>query len=206
MIVRSILQSTLLTSLFLVAIIWQSATASADVVIFTHSGLNASGTLDGNSFSNTNFTITSVGNTDNLTSSVANQLDILHDSASIELEGIGVFDFTTATRTIYIDNADTVGLNKPPTNGGDVYLSDSNAAFDGWDMLSSLGPVSGQHTLVGWDFIVVNTTGGRLVFNDETIAGSFQASVVPEPASSALLGIGAVFGILVRSRRRRQVS
>ncbi len=195
--------------LCLVAIVCQSAIASADVVIFTHSGFNASGTLNGNPFSNTDFTITGIGNTDNLTSSVANQLDILHDSASIELVGIGTFDFTTPTRTIYIDNRDTVGINKPPTNGGDVYLSDSNPAFDGWDMLTSLGPVSGQHTLVGWDFIVVNTSEGRLIFNDATISGSFQALVVsvPEPASTGLLGLGALAGLLVgSSRRRRQLN
>jgi len=179
---RKTIRTLLLTSIFLISTPWLSPTSYADVITFMHSGSSASGSLDGTPFANADFIITAFGDTDNLTSSLPTQLVILHDSASIEIVGVGIFDIVSSTRTYYIDDRDIAGLAKPPVNGGNLFESSSAPALYGWDMLTSIGPIHVQHSLLGWSFIEVITSGGRLEFNDATVEGTSQATVVvPEP-------------------------
>ena len=194
----------ILTSIFFGSLVWLSASANGDPVTFTYSGSGASGSIGGTGFSNVAFTITALGDTSNREFDSPDLL-ILHDSASIVIDGVGTYDFVTATETFFNDTLDRVGFSKPAPNGGELYHIGTYAPLDGWDMLSSVGPINAPLTLVGWDFIVVNTSGGQLVFNDQVIDdGVFQASVfsIPEPTSTTILGVVAMSGLLIRSRRR----
>jgi hypothetical protein len=58
-------------------------------------------------------------------------------------------------------------------------------------MLTSIGPVSGTGTLIQWTSSPVNTTGGVLVFTSgQSNPATFQATIIPEPASMTLIAIG----------------
>jgi len=179
-----------------------SGTSFAVPITFTHSGMGA-GSIGGNAFFSSAFTITALGNTSNVQGSLG--IFVLeHDSASITIDGIGTFDFVTATRTFFNDNVDNPGFGL--SSSSDLFDGPTSALLDGWDMLSSIGPIAGNMTLLQWDLLPVNTTGGVLVFESGIAAGGFEATVIPEPGTLVLVSIGLLgqIGYSRRQQRRRR--
>ncbi len=173
------------------------AEAPAGVLEFTLEG-NGSGTLAGDPFQASDFVITAVGDTGDRASH-SNGWYIDHISASISIDGLGDFDILTETRTFVNNNHMSVGFSREGENGTDLFNGLTGAAFDTWDMLGPIGPISGLGRLVQWDMSPqINTTGGILFFNtDSDVGATFTA--VPEPATICLLGLGGL-GLL---RRRK---
>lgn len=167
--------------------------ASAWPISFIHEG-SGSGTIDGVAFSAA-FTITATADTDNRESFVGGHW-IDHTSATIEISNLGTFDFIQATRTFVAGNI--VGFSRAGEAGRDLFNGPSDAALLGWDMTTSVGPVSGAGDLLQWD-TQVHTTAGVLFFDDATTDARFTAIVVPAPAAIALFGLAAIRP----SRRRR---
>ncbi len=165
--------------------------ASAAPITFIFTGTHASGSLNGTDFSDKAFTITALGDTSAAVDLGFGVTQIDHATASILIKDIGTFDFVTTTRTFFNDNTDTVGFAHGPF-GEDLYDSPAIAALSGWDMTSPAGPVSGIFELLQWADSPVVTSGGTLVFNDDSIDGSFQARVssVPLPGALVLFGSG----------------
>jgi len=125
--------------LFILCVLAMATTASADIITFIHEcNTSVTGTLDGEPFEAT-FTITASGDTDDRDT---NGLDfwIDHTSASIEIDGVGTFDFVTPTRTFANNDFEVVGFSRAGANGTDLFNGPSHRDFGAWDMLSSIGP------------------------------------------------------------------
>ena len=185
-----------------------STHALAVPITLTHAG-SGGGTLAGSAFANTGFTITATADTDNWAScggSTCNYLD--HVSASIEINGLGTFDFVTLTRTFVNNNI--VGFSRGGSLGSDLYNGPNDVAIGGWDRMSDIGPIAGTANLLQWLGEDVITSGGVLVFDgDSVLDASFSAAIgdpttpptIPEPGSLALV-LTAVAGLIGRSLRR----
>lgn len=179
--------------------------ASAAPITYTHSGFG-SGTLDGVGFGGAApvaFTITAQGDTDNRQSVLGGGIFLIayfidNDSASIEIEGLGTFAFTTPTR--YFSNVENgiVGFSRAGFGGSDLFNGPNGG---GWDMTTSIGPLTGDGFL--WWGPNVFTDGGLLEFNRLSSEATFEAVVgpVPEPASLLLMGAGIAMAVRRRVRR-----
>ena len=177
------------------------ANSYADLITFTHTGIG-SGTIGGSPFFNASFRITELADTTNRYSFVGG-FSINDITASISIAGVGNFQFTQGTRTFVNNALSVVGFSRGDLEGRiDLYNGPTNAVFASWDMLTSIGPVTGPTRLLQWSFFpTVSTDGGVLIFNDSFTVGTFQATIVPEPASCLLTTIGLI-GISVITRRR----
>lgn len=192
--------------LMLFTMIGLTCTAQGAIITMIHSGAG-SGSIDGNSF-DSSFTITAVGNTDNRVTLGTDAYSIQHISAEITIGGMGTFDFVSATRTF---SAAGVGFG---SNDADLFSGPSDSLLDTWDMLSSIGPVSGVAALLQWTLFDVETSGGILVFDDLQTTGTFEAIVegdgggsqVPEPASLAAWGMSALACLAWRIGKRHKTN
>lgn len=178
--------------------------AFAVPITFTHRGASsATGTLDGNAFTTAAFVIEAAGDTANRFA-FAGGFFIDHDSASITIPGVGQFDFITPTRTFI--NGSTIGFSRGSVGGLDLFNGPTVNALAGYDLLSAIGPINGTAELLQWSSLPVVTSGGVLVFNDDTIQAKFRADLggpvaVSEPGMLGLIGFGMIAIGMARRRR-----
>ena len=162
--------------------------SSGSGVTFTHSGIG-SGSIGGVPFANASFSITEVADTSSrLPFTGGFFIDDI--SATISISGLGLFHFTTPTRTFVNNNLDLVGFSRAGISGTDLFNGPTHSVFASWDMLSAIGPVTGPGRLLAWSFSPVATDGGTLLFNNSTPNATFQATVIPEPSTLALVLVG----------------
>ncbi len=175
---------------------------AAEITI-TQTG-TGSGTIGGTPFTSDGFTITSVGDTGNR-ASYSGGFFISSNSASISIAGLGTYQFITATGIFNNTSGAEPGFTRAPLGGLDLFDGPENVAFDDWDMLTSIGPITGTAELLQWQKSPVVTSGGTLVFqNANGVPTTFQATVaVPEPSTFSLLAVGAI-GMLGYVWRRRR--
>jgi hypothetical protein len=159
-----------------------ASAVSASPITMIHDG-SGSGTIDGVSFTSVNF---------------GSGWFIDHTSASINIAGVGTFDFITPTRTFVNNNIPLVGFSRAGISGSDLFNGPGNAEFASWDMTTSIGPLSGGGNLIQWGSEDVMTSGGVLFFADGFTDAQFTA-IVPAPASLALIGLAGI----TATRRRR---
>jgi hypothetical protein len=163
-----------------------------------------SGTIGATSFFFTRFTIRATGDT-TARQPFSQGFSIANISADITIEGLGDFTFVTPTRFFVNQVGKRVGFAR--ITGSDLYDGPTNAQFGTWDMLTSIGPISGNGQLNGPSSPII-TSGGVLAF-DISFTGfsatTFQATVVPEPGTLILFGSGLA-GVVARFRRRRSTA
>jgi hypothetical protein len=106
-----------------------------------HTGIG-SGSIDGADFSDTQFTITSIGDTDDLID-LPGIYFIQHISSVIELDGVGTFDLISDTRTFVNSSSELVGYSRAGDSELDLFNGPTNSAFATWDTLSAVGLVTG---------------------------------------------------------------
>ena len=162
------------------------------------------GTLNGVPFSLSNFIITSFADTANR-QDYGSLVFIDHTSSSIFIAGLGNFDILTGTRIVCEPHLSGGRFLRAGVSGTDLYDGPYNAAFTTWNMLTPVGPISGQAELEQWVYTpLISTSGGTLIFDDSPLrAATFTAVVAPEPATLSLLALG---GAAVVARRRRKVA
>jgi hypothetical protein len=173
--------------------------AHATPITFTYTG-TATGSINDVPFTNAGFTISAVGNTD---SRVVTSWGfyVPNDWATISIAGSGVYHFITSTKSNYYPWNYGVGFVR--STGLDLYDGNNSSTLANWDMLTSVGPATGDMYLQQWTagYDPVMTDGGRLIVNGGTCLGAYQASV-PEPSGIVLLMIGAA-SLLTYARHRR---
>jgi hypothetical protein len=174
-----------------------SAGAEADILTVTQTG-SGSGDLNGVAFPTSSFTITSILDTGHRVS-FAGESHINATSASIAISGLGSFNFTTPTLIFVSNTLPGPGISRViGGTGGDLFDGPTDPAFSTWDMLTAIGPISGDGELQQWDITPVNTSGGVLRFDNGHAGATFTATIVPEPSSVVLLTLG---GLTLRRRR-----
>ncbi len=114
---------------------------NADAFRLTHSG-HASGRLAGVEFPDSAFVIEATADTADRQLQEGGAFVLVHASASISIKGVGSFEFVTATQTFVNNEFKVVGFSVE--NAFDLFDGPSNEAFATWDMLTSIGPISGD--------------------------------------------------------------
>jgi hypothetical protein len=148
--------------------------ADADTIRLTHAG-HASGRLAGVDFPDSAFVIEATADTADRQAMEGGTFVLVHDAASISIKGLGTFDFITPTQTFVNNEVAVVGISVE--NAFDLVDGPFDEVFATWDMLGSIGPISGDGIVLQWMTEDVITSGGVLVLNDGTPVITFTAEV-----------------------------
>ncbi len=183
--------SLVFTFLFISTLMVAPVAALATTLNYTISG-TGSGSLDGNAFSNAEFTFSLTGDSENLSSNILNPLD----SATFSIAGVGSGTFHLATRIGAIGSV--VFFSRG--SGLDLFDFFTDATAD----LSSAFTVSGTGGAFALNqFNDVATSAGALGFDSASgITFSSEAlPPVPLPATAWMLFAG--LGGLAAFKRRK---
>lgn len=193
--------------IFAVVSSWLSLQAKAVEIDFVQSAVGF-GTIGNTNFSNTPFTITAIGDTANrlaFNTSGTSGFSIQHSSCSITIGSLGTFQFQFATRTFVNNNFKMIGLANfhplSPTGSTDLFDGLMDNSFATWDMLSSIGPSTGN-VFVAFLDNSEPTSGGMLTMTVPGGPMTFSATIVPEPATVVLLVLGGLGLLTCRNRSR----
>lgn len=176
-------------SLTLAAGLGLSGAAQAELTQYTYQ-VNASGQLNGQSFSNASVTVTLTGES----SLSYQQCDfcylVLADTTLIEVAGVGSDSFVQPITAVsnFVDGY--VGFGEPISDYG-IYFLESPAIL-GYMLQAPLGPVTG--VVDGNPGVAFETLGGSFTFDSFDSVGTFQAVAVqvPEPGTWAMWLAGLV--------------
>lgn len=201
---------------FLVALCFPLITAASAVaapVLYTFSGV-ASGRADGSSFSQASFVVEVEADTNDVVAidlSGIGSDDIFFavqsQQASFSIATVGSGLFTADTLILVNQTAGVIGfarglITDPPSPVQDIFgLFDD--FFDSYDLRSSAGPITVPSPQVPSALGGINSTLGLILFTSMDGPATFQATVIPEPSSLALVALPALLGACWGRRRIR---
>lgn len=205
-----------LTTVITAFVLILASSVNAAPINLTFSG-NASGSLGGTDFTNSNFVITGFGDTLNVQPfpGFPNSIRILTGSVQIAIDGVGgrPISYTPPPQLSFFSNnggggVGFFGLALPPFT--DLVIGPTNPVFSTWDMTTSIGPIVGTSDfLEGWTTSTINNSGGRLIFDEASgVPTTFTATeLVPLPGAVWLFGSGllGLMGIMKSCRRSQSV-
>ena len=196
--VRPWAQAAKLGSMAAAACLLAATGAQAGAAVYTISS-TLNGTFNGARFTNEGFTFTVTGNTNN----IINHSDGYEDLATVQsetvtLDGIGTFTVLDPASLGTITTIGETALDEYEPETRNVFLWETVTSVDLYD---SFGPI-GSKPFIEVIGDVIPTSGGDLQFDNVEGSGNiiFAGSVVPEPATVAMLLLGAP---LLAARRRR---
>ncbi len=163
--------------------------ASDGEITFFHDGIG-SGTIGGVTFNDASFTITARGDTLNR-QSFGPGWWIDHDSVQVSIEGQGVFDVFTGTRTYVNNDVHAVGFARAGLTGWSHLYGPVDGVLASWDMLSGVGPVDGQGLIMQWNVAGLSTSGGSWTMDDSSGPSTFVAEFCSDPGSPFCFGDGS---------------
>lgn len=123
-------------------------------------------------------------------------------STSIFISGVGMGQFSETTEAAVNGAIGVAGFEDTSGFSGVIV---TNAGFDGWELVTSIGPLSGA---ASYDSGTFTTSLGLLTIEGATDL-SFGATLTPgtsapEPSSGVLLALGLAAGTLAKRAKRRQ--
>ncbi|WP_163836917.1 hypothetical protein [Spartinivicinus ruber] len=178
-----------------------SSTANAIPIEFTHTGIG-SGSIGNTNFLNKNITFTAFGDTEDRIKFDGHGFAIQHLTAKVKIDGLGIFDFISKTRTFVNNNSAIVGFSRSVDlghSGTDLYNGPSDSLFNTWDMLSSTNLISGSARFLQWGVDIITNSGVLLFENVTSSTASFKATIkhISEPPFWPLMMVGMA-GLLLR--------
>lgn len=199
------------TGLLTLIVLLMADVAQANPIWFEHTG-KGYGTIGDRRFDNAAFTIYELALTTdrrNCTPRLPRCWTIPDFHARISIEGIGSFTFLDRTASYVNQVTGGVGFHlqkpdpeDPNDTGRDLWHGPVDEVFADYDLMSSIGPISGIGELIQWRLgPPVLTDGGILSFNDGLSRATFRALVLPEP-SVFLLVIAGLAGAGAAPPRR----
>ena len=184
--------------------------ARASLVTYTETA-TVSGSLGSTTFTDATITITQTADTASgvMTSPLTHALYIRDTTATLLLTGGDLtsplsasFTFTTYT---VAGTSGSVGVGQrvgPPAFGFTPQILAALGAAPGYDLISSIGPVSGPAFIQPDTSITYGTTAGDLNLIEADGNAAFQAAAVPEPSSLALGVVAGAIGLASAVTRR----
>ena len=165
---RSLRSAWLQAVAFSVACVMSIASASrATEIEFIETG-SGSGSIGGVAFQTSNFTVTSTADIANRASFLLegnSGFNLINDSTSIDISGIGTINFLTPTTEFVNNTVHGAGFLAGPSSL-DLYHSPIDLSFASWNLISSIGPINGTGALLQWSENPVSTNDGILVFDN----------------------------------------
>src|SRR5262245_59648523 len=126
-----------------------ASTGFAVPITFTFTG-SGWGTIGSTSFDSTPFTITAISDTQLRTFSLAGTTAMNHLSTQINLDGIGVYSFTTSTQTIVDPVNSSVAFSRVAADEVLFGSAFPTPGFSNWDMSSPTSSTNFLYALVNW--------------------------------------------------------
>ncbi len=173
----------------LAALVLSAAPGDAQQIVFRHEA-TLSGTLGGAPFGPTAVVLRGVGDLGNR-QSFGNGYYLVHDSATVEVSGLGIFDFVSSTRTFVNNAQQLVGFARGALTGLDVLDGPFHPDLANWDMQSPVGPLTGAGGAINWDLGDVVTSGGVLDVVSGPVTVTFGASPCASSGAPFCLGDGS---------------
>ena len=164
------------------------ALAAAQQITITHQA-SGSGNLAGVPFSNTSFLITATADVSNV-QSLGFGWSLDHTTAEIDITGVGIFQFSTQTRTFVNNSVQLVGFSRGGTSGTDLLNGPSDGSFATWDMLTTVAPITGPGSLIQWSSGDILVDAGVLNMDSSSPEVTFSADLCNVMGSAYCFGDG----------------
>lgn len=153
-----------------------------------------SGVLDGTAYTNALVTITATANTNAV--GWNGFLFFVNATPTVTVAGLGSDTLTSPDMVVY--NNPTAPVAGFGQLGFGTVLGTFDPSFSTYDLTSSIGPVSNSY--FDRPDLTFATSNGSFSLTSASGNSTFTAQVVPEPATFAALGLGAV--AVLRRRRK----
>lgn len=182
--------------------------ANATPISFVQTGLG-SGSFFGTPFTDTPFIINAVGDTSTihwdpqLGTRRGHQINLVSASISVGDEWTAFFG-REYTQFVVRNDLQMIFFDVTPPDAWTLLSGPTSSLFADWDMLTSIGPITGASS-GGFRFPAVGEENGQLIFS-LTGPMTFSATVqpVPEPGTLILLAAGFL-GLAIYCRHAKSI-
>jgi hypothetical protein len=169
--------------------------------------VTASGSLNGTSFTDALVTFTETYDTTTV-GPIFSGFDVQATTSTFDVAGVGSGSFTSSTGLLSRSGGLVLFEGLVTDVSVSVIVEENSPVLDGYDLTTSIGPVTGT---LGFYSLgpVYDTTAGHLNFssfgNGLTFTATAGVAATPEPATLAPACLAALAGVGCAWRKRRRV-